>query len=156
MNSLVSINLSTDSFQGFINPWLNVTSNLHPRLAALFSMTLHIAMHIIQIPVNWAPLCFLLLCFRWLSWSHSGGCAKYPCRCTTAILSSAIAIMFALINNWGGSVRLIFFISLRCCNIVHPKVKTFSHKQSNVVYAVPCSQDCNDLYIGETNQPLHK
>ena len=34
--------------------------------------------------------------------------------------------------------------------------KTPRHKQSNVVYAVHCSQDCTDLYIGETKQPLHK
>ena len=41
--------------------------------------------------------------------------------------------------------------------LVHPKDKTPPrHKQSNVVYAVRCSRDCTDLYIGETKQPLHK
>ena len=39
---------------------------------------------------------------------------------------------------------------------VHPKDKTPRHKQSDVVYAVQCSQDCTDLYSGETQQPLHK
>lgn len=36
------------------------------------------------------------------------------------------------------------------------KDKTPRHKQSNVVYAVQCSQECTDLYTGETKQPLHK
>ena len=40
--------------------------------------------------------------------------------------------------------------------LVHPKDKTPRHKQSNVVYAVQCSEECSDLYIGETKQPLHK
>ena len=40
--------------------------------------------------------------------------------------------------------------------LVHPKDKTPRHTQSNVVYAVQCSQDCTDLYTGETKQPLHK
>ena len=39
---------------------------------------------------------------------------------------------------------------------VHFKpTNTLRHKQSNVVYAVQCSQDCTDLYTGETKQPLH-
>lgn len=40
--------------------------------------------------------------------------------------------------------------------LVHPKDKVPREKQSNVVYAVQCSEDCPDLYIGETKQPLHK
>ena len=40
--------------------------------------------------------------------------------------------------------------------LVHPKDKTPRHKQSNVVYAVQCSEECSDLYIGETKQQLHK
>ena len=40
--------------------------------------------------------------------------------------------------------------------LVHPYDKTSRHKQSNVVYAVQCSHDCTDLYIGDTKQPLHK
>ena len=40
--------------------------------------------------------------------------------------------------------------------LVYPKDQTPRHKQSAVVYAVQCSQDCTDLYIGETKQPLPK
>ena len=40
--------------------------------------------------------------------------------------------------------------------LVPPKDKTPRHKQSNVVYAVQYSQDCTDLYVGETKQPLYK
>ncbi|XP_047457867.1 uncharacterized protein LOC125018165, partial [Mugil cephalus] len=40
--------------------------------------------------------------------------------------------------------------------LVHPKDKTPRQKQSNVVYAVQCSEECTDLYIGETKQPIHK
>ena len=38
--------------------------------------------------------------------------------------------------------------------LVHPKDKTPRHKQNNIVYNVPCSQDCTDMCIGETKQPL--
>ncbi|CAI5693976.1 unnamed protein product [Oreochromis niloticus] len=40
--------------------------------------------------------------------------------------------------------------------LVHPKDKTPKHRLNNVVYAVQCSKECPDLYIGETKQPLHK
>ncbi|XP_054861960.1 uncharacterized protein LOC129347772 [Amphiprion ocellaris] len=40
--------------------------------------------------------------------------------------------------------------------LVHPKDKIPREKQSNVVYAVQCNEECSDLYIGETKQPLHK
>lgn len=40
--------------------------------------------------------------------------------------------------------------------LVHPKDKTPKHKLNNVVYAVQCSEECSDLYIGETKQPLLK
>ncbi len=40
--------------------------------------------------------------------------------------------------------------------LVHPKDRTPKHKKSNLVYAVQCSEECTDLYIGETKQPLHK
>jgi hypothetical protein len=40
--------------------------------------------------------------------------------------------------------------------LVHPKDKTPRHKQSNVVYAVQCQEECKELYIGETKQPLHR
>ena len=40
--------------------------------------------------------------------------------------------------------------------LVHPKDKTPRHKQSNVVYAIQCQEECNKLYIGETKQPIHK
>ncbi|KAL3978929.1 G2/M phase-specific E3 ubiquitin-protein ligase [Sarotherodon galilaeus] len=40
--------------------------------------------------------------------------------------------------------------------LVHPKDKTPKHRLNNVVYAVQCSEECPDLYIGETKQPLHK
>jgi len=36
------------------------------------------------------------------------------------------------------------------------KDKTPKHKLSGVVYAVQCSEECADLYIGETKQQLHK
>ena len=36
------------------------------------------------------------------------------------------------------------------------KDKTSRHKHNNVVHDVQCSQDCTDLYIEETKQPLHK
>ncbi|KAM4585669.1 uncharacterized protein V3H82_004644 [Fundulus diaphanus] len=40
--------------------------------------------------------------------------------------------------------------------LVHPKDKTPKPKMSGVVYAVQCSEECSDLYIGETKQPLHR
>ena len=40
--------------------------------------------------------------------------------------------------------------------LVHPKDRVPRHKQSNVVYAVKCQEDCSDLYIGETKQTLAK
>ena len=40
--------------------------------------------------------------------------------------------------------------------LIHPEDKTPKHEQSNVVNAVQCSQAFTDLYIGETEQPLHK
>lgn len=40
--------------------------------------------------------------------------------------------------------------------LVHPKDKILRHKQSNVVSAVQCIEECSNLYIGETEQPLHK
>ena len=40
--------------------------------------------------------------------------------------------------------------------LVHPKDRVPQHKQSNVVYAVKCLEDCQELYIGETKQPLAK
>ncbi|XP_050924570.1 uncharacterized protein LOC127140827 [Lates calcarifer] len=40
--------------------------------------------------------------------------------------------------------------------LVHPKDRTPHTHKSNLVYAVQCNEECNDLYIGETKQPLHK
>ncbi|XP_033181822.1 uncharacterized protein LOC117152842, partial [Anabas testudineus] len=40
--------------------------------------------------------------------------------------------------------------------LVHPKDRTPKHKMSNIVYAVQCSEECPELYIGETKQPLHR
>ncbi|KAK7893340.1 hypothetical protein WMY93_022492 [Mugilogobius chulae] len=41
--------------------------------------------------------------------------------------------------------------------LVHPKDKMPTEKQSNVVYSIRCSEEsCNEHYIGETKQPLHK
>lgn len=37
----------------------------------------------------------------------------------------------------------------------HLKDKTPRLKQSNIVSAVHCSEECPDLYSGETKQPLH-
>ncbi len=40
--------------------------------------------------------------------------------------------------------------------LVHPKDRIPKHQRSNVVYAVECSEECEDLYIGETKQPLYR
>ncbi|XP_060756578.1 uncharacterized protein LOC132867614 [Neoarius graeffei] len=40
--------------------------------------------------------------------------------------------------------------------LVHPKDRIARHKQDNVVYAIQCSEECTDSYIGETKQPLHR
>ncbi|XP_038148866.1 uncharacterized protein LOC119788543, partial [Cyprinodon tularosa] len=40
--------------------------------------------------------------------------------------------------------------------LVHPKDKTPRPNMSGVVYAVQCSEECSDLYIRETKQPLHR
>ncbi|XP_072033211.1 uncharacterized protein [Amphiura filiformis] len=41
--------------------------------------------------------------------------------------------------------------------LVHPKDKPPRNKQSNIVYAIQCKDsDCEDSYIGESKQPLHK
>ncbi|XP_071344169.1 uncharacterized protein [Trachinotus anak] len=40
--------------------------------------------------------------------------------------------------------------------LVHPKDRTPHTRKSNLVYAVQCNEECKDLYIGETKQPLHK
>ncbi|XP_072051644.1 uncharacterized protein [Amphiura filiformis] len=53
-------------------------------------------------------------------------------------------------------------VSLKPCNtlrqkLVHPKDKIPQRKQSNIVYAINCQDsDCENYYIGETKQPLHK
>ncbi|XP_040922260.1 uncharacterized protein LOC121200823, partial [Toxotes jaculatrix] len=40
--------------------------------------------------------------------------------------------------------------------LVHPKDKIPHNHKSNLIYAVKCSEECKDLYIGETKQPLSK
>ncbi len=40
--------------------------------------------------------------------------------------------------------------------LVHPKDRTPHTQKSNLAYAVQCSEECKDLYIGETKQPLNK
>ena len=40
--------------------------------------------------------------------------------------------------------------------LVHPKDKTPKQNLSGVVYAVQCSEECADLYTGDTKQQLHK
>ena len=40
--------------------------------------------------------------------------------------------------------------------LVHPKDPIPHSAKNNVVYAVQCSEECSDLYIGETKQPLNK
>ena len=37
-----------------------------------------------------------------------------------------------------------------------PRIKFQGKNPSNVVYALQCNEECSDLYIGETKQPLHK
>ena len=39
---------------------------------------------------------------------------------------------------------------------MHPKDRLPHSQKSNLVYAVQCSKDSKDLYIGETKQPLYK
>lgn len=43
-------------------------------------------------------------------------------------------------------------VPVRCPD---PKDKTPRHRLNNVVYAVQSSEDCPDLYISATKQPLH-
>lgn len=43
-------------------------------------------------------------------------------------------------------------VPVRCPD---PKDKTPRHRLNNVVYAVQSSEDCPDLYICATKQPLH-
>ena len=40
--------------------------------------------------------------------------------------------------------------------LVHQKDKTPRQKQSSVVYAIQCQEECNKMYTGETKQPIHK
>lgn len=40
--------------------------------------------------------------------------------------------------------------------LVHLKDKTARHKQSHVIYAIQCNEECSDLCISETKQPLHR
>ncbi|XP_060756573.1 uncharacterized protein LOC132867607, partial [Neoarius graeffei] len=40
--------------------------------------------------------------------------------------------------------------------LVHPKDRIPRHKQDNVVYAIQCSENCTNSYIGETKQPLYR
>ncbi|XP_061603008.1 uncharacterized protein LOC133464838 [Cololabis saira] len=40
--------------------------------------------------------------------------------------------------------------------LVHPKDQIPKHQKSNLVYAVKCTEECKELYIGETKQPLSK
>ncbi|XP_070835613.1 uncharacterized protein [Chaetodon trifascialis] len=40
--------------------------------------------------------------------------------------------------------------------LVHPKDRIPHTQKNNLVYAVQCSEECTDLYIGETKQPLSR
>ena len=40
--------------------------------------------------------------------------------------------------------------------LVHPKDRIPKHNRSNIVYVVPCKEECSELYIGETKQPLNR
>lgn len=40
--------------------------------------------------------------------------------------------------------------------LAHLKDKTARHKQSHVIYAVQCSEECSHLCISQTKQPLHR
>ncbi|RXN35731.1 reverse transcriptase [Labeo rohita] len=40
--------------------------------------------------------------------------------------------------------------------LVHPKDQVPKHQKCNLVYAVKCTEECKDLYIGETKQMLSK
>lgn len=40
--------------------------------------------------------------------------------------------------------------------LVHPKDRIPHAHKSNLVYAIQCNEECKDLYIGETKQPLYK
>ena len=78
------------------------------------------------------------------------------------LTTSSFPMLWEHLRHSGG-INIIFWFTLnlpthwgRLRQILHPEDKTPRHKQSNVVYAVQCSQGCTDLYIGETKQPLHK
>ena len=64
-----------------------------------------------------------------------------------------------LLPGWGALAYEVVSVETTSSGLrqklVHPK--TPHHKQSNVIYAIQCSQeDCSESYIGETKQLLHK
>ena len=84
--------------------------------------------------------------------------ASSPCRRNTTI---------PYISGLSEKVKRIYRehnlpVSFKPCNtlrqkLVHPKDKPPRHKQSNIVYGFQCKEDtCEETYIGETKQPLHK
>ena len=39
---------------------------------------------------------------------------------------------------------------------VHPKDQTPKHNRSNILYTVQCKEECLELYVRETKQPLNR
>ncbi|XP_072021195.1 uncharacterized protein [Amphiura filiformis] len=86
---------------------------------------------------------------------------------TTASSTRKFGITIPYVSDVSEKLKRIFGqhqipVSLKPCNtlrqkLVHPKDKIPQRKQSNIVYAINCQDsDCDNFYIGETKQPLHK
>ena len=56
----------------------------------------------------------------------------------------------------GSSINIMSLFTSNLLNAEAESCPRMKHPQSNVVYAVQCSQDCTDLIIAETKQHLHK
>ena len=78
--------------------------------------------------------------YRTLLWL---GCANYnaPTRTILRVWSWSTV-------QWPGQKNALLFLN--------PKLQTPRHKQSNIIYAIQCQEECNELYIGETKQLLQK
>ncbi|XP_072022071.1 uncharacterized protein [Amphiura filiformis] len=86
---------------------------------------------------------------------------------TTASSTRKFGITLPYVSDVSEKLKRIFGqhqipVSLKPCNtlrqkLVHPKDEIPQRKQSNIVYAINCQDsDCENYYIGETKQPLHK
>lgn len=70
--------------------------------------------------------------------------------------------VWSIWKNWGGSstsiIALVFFKRSNTIRqrLVYPKDRTRHTQKNHFIYAVSCSEECADLYTGETKQPLNK